>query len=103
MEKTAFHELSGIRQWSLNASLEALGASMDRKLVIQQTETGKISAAIIAAAKAASAKFVHATRSFDPVGIAEQNQVGLDLKAAGNLFAVRRQLLCSSPGYGAQG
>jgi deoxyribodipyrimidine photo-lyase len=98
LEKTAFHELSGIRQWSLNASLDALGASMDRKLVIQQTETGKISAAILAAAKAASAKVVHATRSFDPVGIAEQNQVGLDLKAAGIFLQLDDSYYAVAPG-----
>jgi len=98
LEKPAFHELSGIRQWSLNASLESLGASMDRKLVIQQTETGKISAAILAAAQAAEAKIVHATRSFDPVGIAEQNQVGLDLKAAGIFLQLDDSYYAVAPG-----
>jgi deoxyribodipyrimidine photo-lyase len=98
LEKQAFQELSGVRQWSLHASLDALGASMQRKLVIQQVETGKLSAAIVAAAKASSAKFVHATRSFDPAGIAEQNQVGLDLQAAGIFLQLDDSYYAVAPG-----
>lgn len=75
-----FYALSGIRQHSLIASLDALGASMDRKLVIRH---GNVAESVVAAALAAEASTVHATRSFDPAGVAEQNQVGLALKAAG--------------------
>ncbi|MFM1983928.1 MAG: hypothetical protein RL723_363 [Actinomycetota bacterium] len=75
-----FFALSGIRQHSLNASLDALGASMDRRLVIKH---GDVAESVVAAALATSASTVHATRSFDPAGVAEQNQVGLALKAAG--------------------
>jgi deoxyribodipyrimidine photo-lyase len=73
-----FHALSGIRQWSLYASLDALGASMQRKLTIQH---GDIPGSIVNVALAAKAKVVHATRAFDPAGVAEQNAVGLALKA----------------------
>ena len=72
-----FEALSGARQWSLHASLDSLGASMDRKLVIQH---GGVANSVVQTALAANAKFVHATRAFDPDGVAEQNAVGLELK-----------------------
>jgi deoxyribodipyrimidine photo-lyase len=72
-----FHALSGARQWSLHASLDALGASMDRKLVIQH---GQVAESVLKTALAANARIVHATRAFDPDGIAEQNAVGMKLK-----------------------
>jgi deoxyribodipyrimidine photo-lyase len=71
-----FEALSGARQWSLHASLDSLGASMDRKLVIQH---GDVANSVLQTALAAGAKFVHATRAFDPDGIAEQNAVGVAL------------------------
>ncbi len=74
------YALSGIRQHSLIASLDALGASMDGKLVIRH---GDVAESVVAAALAAEASTVQATRSFDPAGVTEQNQVGLALKAAG--------------------
>jgi deoxyribodipyrimidine photo-lyase len=80
VEIDQFNRLSGIRQWSLIASLDALGATVDRKLTIQH---GDIAQSLITVAKAASASTVHATRAFDPVAVAEQNKVGLALKAAG--------------------
>lgn len=79
-----FAALSGMRQWSLHASLDSLGASIDRKLTIRHTNTKQNLGAITAeVALAANAKVVHATRAFDPKGIAEQNEVGLALKAVG--------------------
>lgn len=72
--------LSGMRQHSLLASLEALGASMSRKLVIRH---GEVAASVAEVALAAGATTVHATRAFDPAGVAEQNQVGLALKKLG--------------------
>ncbi|MEY4263393.1 MAG: hypothetical protein RLY88_1101 [Actinomycetota bacterium] len=80
VEIDQFNRLSGIRQWSLIASLDALGATVDRKLTIQH---GDIAQSLITVAKAASASAVHATRAFDPLAVAEQNKVGLALKAAG--------------------
>ena len=80
LDTNAFFELSGIRQHSLIASLESLGASMGRKLVIRH---GSVAESVVATALAAGAKTVHATRAFDPAGVAEQNSVGLALKAAG--------------------
>lgn len=77
VDSQSFAGLSGARQWSLHASLDALGASMGRKLVVRH---GSVADSILEVAKAADAKVVHATRAFDPAGIAEQNAVGLKLK-----------------------
>ena len=77
-----FDALSAIRQHSLTASLDALGASLDRKLTIRHAHgLDEFAKQIALTAKAASAKVVHATRAFDPEGIAEQNAVGLELKS----------------------
>jgi deoxyribodipyrimidine photo-lyase len=79
----AFYELSGMRQHSLIASLESLDDTMGGNLSVLQVDGGDgVAAAIVAAAKTAGANVVHATRSFDPDGVAEQNLVGLALKAA---------------------
>lgn len=75
-----FNKLSGIRQWSLIASLDSLGASVERKLTIQH---GDVAQSLVTVAKAADAVTVHATRAFDPSGVIEQNKVGMTLKAAG--------------------
>ena len=80
VDLSTFEQLEGIRQWSLHASLNALGASMNRKLVIRH---GKIAETIVATAVAASVKEVFATRAFDPIGVAEQNEAGLALKKVG--------------------
>jgi deoxyribodipyrimidine photo-lyase len=77
VDSQSFAGLSGARQWSLHASLDALGASMGRKLIVRH---GSVADSILEVAKAADAKVVHATRAFDPAGIAEQNAVGLELK-----------------------
>ena len=94
----AFEKLSGIRQWSLHASLEALGGSMNRQLVIQQVQSGEYADAIIKAAKEASAEFVHATRAFDPEGIAQQNAIGLALQAQGIFLQLDDSYYAVSPG-----
>ena len=80
IDQLNFDALSPIRQASLVASLEALGKSMDSKLVIRHQPAA---IGVLAVAQAAAAKIVHATRAFDPTGVAEQNAVGLALKAAG--------------------
>lgn len=79
-----FFALGGMRQHSLIASLRALGESMEGNLtVLQANGLDKVADAIVLAAKTIEAKTVHATRAFDPAGVAEQNAVGLALKAAG--------------------
>lgn len=90
-----FHALAGIRQWSLHASLDSLGASMDRKLVIQH---GEVAASVLKVALASGAKFVHATRAFDPSGIAEQNSVGLALQQEGIFLQLDDSYYAVAPG-----
>lgn len=90
-----FHTLSGIRQWSLYASLDSLGATMDRKLTIQH---GRLSDSVLKAALAANALTVHATRAFDPAGVAEQNEVGLALKAKDIFLQLDDSYYAVSPG-----
>ena len=94
-----FYSLSGIRQWSLFESLAALGASMGGKLTIQHA--GKnlgLGEAIAQVAIAAGAKTVHATRAYDPTGIAEQNAVGLALKAKGVFLQLDDSYYAVAPG-----
>jgi deoxyribodipyrimidine photo-lyase len=95
IDKPNFDALSPIRQASLVASLESLGKSTDSKLVIrhQRPEMG-----VLAAAQAAAAKTVYATRAFDPSGVAEQNAVGLALKAAGIQLQLDDSYYAVAPG-----
>ena len=97
----AFHALSGIRQHSLVASLDALGASMGRMLTIRHSSvsTGvSVAQALVAEALAAGTKTVHATRAFDPAGVAEQNAVGVALAAAGVFLELTGSYYAVDPG-----
>jgi deoxyribodipyrimidine photo-lyase len=79
-----FDSLSPIRQHSLVESLDALGESLKRKLIIRHgSGLNQIADQLVQVAIAAKAAMVHATRAFDPAGVAEQNAVGLALKDAG--------------------
>jgi deoxyribodipyrimidine photo-lyase len=96
-----FHALSGIRQHSLNASLEALGASMGSTLTIRhasKVSNVSMSEAIVNLALAAGAKTVHATRAFDPAGVQEQNSVGLALKEQGIFLELSGSYYAVDPG-----
>jgi deoxyribodipyrimidine photo-lyase len=57
-----------------------------------------MAAALVAAAKAAKADLVHATRAFDPFGVAEQNAIGLALKDAGIFLELSDSYYAVSPG-----
>ena len=97
----AFHSLSGIRQHSLVASLDALGASMDRMLTIRHASVAmgvSVAQALVADALAAGTKTVHATRAFDPAGVAEQNAVGVALAAAGIFLELTGSYYAVDPG-----
>ena len=90
-----FNKLSGARQWSLHESLDSLGASMDRKLVVRH---GSVAKSVREVAQAAGATTVHATRAFDPAGIAEQNVVGQELKDHGIFLQLDDSYYAVSPG-----
>ncbi|MEY3274509.1 MAG: hypothetical protein RLZZ279_641, partial [Actinomycetota bacterium] len=92
-----FEALSEIRQHSLVASLDSLGASLDRKLTIRHVR-GVLGSELVNVALAAGAKVVHATRAFDPEGIAEQNEAGLTLAAAGIFLQLDDSNYAVAPG-----
>jgi deoxyribodipyrimidine photo-lyase len=77
INKNVFQKLLPIRQASLIESLKSLDCSMDGNLV---TRFGNVAKEIVEVAQSVGSATVHATRSFDPDGIAEQNEVGLALK-----------------------
>jgi deoxyribodipyrimidine photo-lyase len=96
-----FYGLSGIRQHSLNASLNALGESMDRMLAIRHAsaESGvTVAQAMVAVSQKAGAKTVHASRAFDPAGVAEQNSVGVALAEAGIFLELTGSYYAVDPG-----
>lgn len=90
-----FEALSGIRQHSLTESLNSLNQSLQNNLVVRK---GVLAETVTAAAKQAGAKVVHATRAFDPTGIAEQNSVGLALQAAGIFLQLDDSYYAVAPG-----
>jgi deoxyribodipyrimidine photo-lyase len=97
----AFHSLSGIRQHSLVASLDALGASMERMLTIRHASAAAgvtVAQALVAQALAAGTKTVHATRAFDPAGVAEQNSVGFALAEVGVFLELTGSYYAVDPG-----
>jgi deoxyribodipyrimidine photo-lyase len=97
----AFHALSGIRQHSLVASLDALGGSMERMLTIRHASNAAgitFAQAVVSEALAAGAEIVHAARAFDPAGVAEQNSVGVALAEAGVFLELTGSYYAVDPG-----
>jgi deoxyribodipyrimidine photo-lyase len=81
---TEYRSLGGIRQHSISESLRALDSSLDGNLTVVQADTEAGKAEFFAQKiSTLGAAVVHATRAFDPQGIAEQNAIGLALKAKG--------------------
>lgn len=94
-----FDGLSPARQHSLVESLDALGSSLNRKLTIRQARgLSGIANELVKVAKAADAKTVHATRAFDPAGVAEQNAIGLALKAEDIFLELSDSYYAVAPG-----
>lgn len=94
-----FEKLSPGRQHSLVESLDSLGASLNRKLTIRHDrDLAGVSAQLVLTASAAKAKIVHATRAFDPEGIAEQNAAGLALADAGIFLQLDDSNYAVAPG-----
>ena len=94
-----FDCLSPVRQHSLVESLDALGASANRKLIIRQARgLSNIAKELVNLATTAGAALVHATRAFDPEGIAEQNAVGLALKESGIFLKLVDSYYAVAPG-----
>lgn len=94
-----FDGLSPVRQHSLVESLDALGAAVNRKLIIRQARgLTNIANELVNVATSAGAALVHATRAFDPDGIAEQNAVGLALKESGIFLKLVDSYYAVAPG-----
>jgi deoxyribodipyrimidine photo-lyase len=91
--------LSPIRQHSLNASLQSLNDSVDKKLVIRHGKSdGDLAAELTALAKSIGAASVHATRAFDPAGVEQQNIIGIALKASAIHLHLHDSYYAVSPG-----
>lgn len=84
LNSAEYDSWSGMRQHSLTASLRELDASLGDSLSVLKAANEASKASLFATeVSALGAKIVHATRAFDPQGVAEQNAVGLALKAKG--------------------
>ena len=94
-----FENLSAVRQHSLVESLDSLGASLNRKLTIRHGRSlSGLAKELVLTALAAKAAVVHATRAFDPDGIAEQNAVGRALAEAGVFLQLDDSNYAVAPG-----
>ena len=94
-ETETFEKLSGIRQHSLVASLEALNSSMAGSLHVL---AGDCAEALANLAKHSDVEFVHATESFDPAGILEQERVAQSLAAIGKTLILEGSNYAVKPG-----
>jgi deoxyribodipyrimidine photo-lyase len=102
-DSDAFHALAGIRQHSLRAGVAALSESLKSHGAVLNVRTADrgltgLAEAVVAVARAAGAKEVHAMRLFDPAGVAEQNAVGLALQAAGVFLRLTGSNYAVAPG-----
>jgi deoxyribodipyrimidine photo-lyase len=94
-ETKTFEKLSGIRQHSLVASLEALNSSMAGSLHVL---AGNCAEALANLAKQSDVEFVHATESFEPAGILEQEKVAKSLAAIGKTLILEGSNYAVKPG-----
>ena len=94
-ETETFEKLSGIRQHSLVASLEALNSSMAGSLHVL---AGNCAETLATLAKQTDVEFVHATESFDPAGILEQERVAQSLAAIGKTLILEGSNYAVKPG-----
>jgi deoxyribodipyrimidine photo-lyase len=94
-ETNSFENLSGIRQHSLVASLEALNSSMEGSLHVL---AGNCAEALSTLAKQTDVEFVHATESFDPAGILDQKQLAKSLAAIGKTLILEGSNYAVKPG-----
>ena len=90
-----YEALSGIRQHSLTQSLKALDESMQQSLhVIRAPEMS----GVVEFALKNKVKFIHATESFDPEGIAEQRSLASKLEGTGVDLVLQDSYYAVKPG-----
>ena len=90
-----YSALSGIRQHSLTESLIALDESMDKSL---QVVSSLDMSGIVEYASKNSVRFIHATESFDPEGMAEQRSLAEKLKGTGIELVLEDSYYAVRPG-----
>jgi deoxyribodipyrimidine photo-lyase len=99
VDTQAFQGLSGIRQHSLTASLNALNDSMDGGLLVRHAvSVGELPRAIGEVVRAAGAERVIATRGFDPATVELQNKVGHYLASIGVKLFLEDSIYAVNPG-----
>jgi deoxyribodipyrimidine photo-lyase len=94
-QKQQFESLSGIRQHSLAVSLESLNRSMAGHLLCLQGDSAD---ALAKQSKEIDAEFIHATKSYDPTGILEQEAVAKSLAAIGKTLVLEGSNYAVTPG-----
>jgi len=90
-----YEAMSGIRQHSLTQSLTSLDDSMQQSLqVIRSPEMS----GVVEFAVKNKVKFIHATESFDPEGMAEQRSLASKLKGTGVELVLQDSYYAVKPG-----
>ena len=94
-QKDDFEKLAGIRQHSLFASLSSLSSSLGGALLVTE---GDLASEIVQLAKNHEAQYVHATESFDPAGIAQQQEAAAALRSVGKNLILEGSNYAVKPG-----
>jgi deoxyribodipyrimidine photo-lyase len=94
-DESEYEALSGLRQLSVTESLKALDESMGSCL---QVIASPDMSGLAEYAVASKVKFIHATESFDPEGIAEQRSLAAKLKATGIELVLEDSYYAVKPG-----
>lgn len=95
IDESELRQLSGIRQHSLLASLEALNEDLDGRLNLI---SGPAEVAVSALARELGATAVFATEAFDPDGMAEQQRVAVALSGHGSTLNLVGSYYLQAPG-----
>lgn len=99
LDASVFENLEGIRQHSLAASLEALDSDLGGTLeVVSAEDLDNLAQEFAAAVAARGISIVHATRAFDPLGVREQNAIGLALRDHGSFLQLDDSYYVIPPG-----
>jgi len=104
LDHAKFEALEGIRQHSLVESLRALDVDTSGVLgLVSDTGLERLAARMADIAADASITTLHATRAFDPEGVAEQNAIGVALRDRGIFLQLDDSYYAVAPGSIAKG
>jgi len=90
-----YESLSGLRQHSVSESLKALDESIGSSLEVIDSPDMR---GLVDYAATAKVRFIHATESFDPEGIAEQRALAAKLKGTGIELVLEDSYYAVKPG-----